>query len=76
MAGRKLLVHMLTVATLLIAKQWKLEEVKATDWIEKLRTVALMSKLSARTRYRAGNQTALEEFRTHWHRFVTSKYNI
>lgn len=39
-AGKELLAHMLTVASLLIAKQWK-SEVKITDLIEKLRIIRL-----------------------------------
>lgn len=51
--GKELLAHILTAATLLIAKWWKLkEEVSVWEWIMKIRYMCLINKLTAIIRNR------------------------
>lgn len=58
-----LLATMLTAASLLIAKCWKLQEVPhLQEWTAKIKNIWLLSKLSAMCKYRAGDQSALRKF--------------
>lgn len=71
-----LLAHMLTAATLLIAKPWKSEkELQLMDWIEKIRYMCLVNKLTAIIIYRTGNATALRDFKVEWKCFTKSRFS-
>lgn len=73
---KELLTHMLTAATLLIVKYWKSdEEVTDREWIEKVKYMCLVNKLTAIIRYRAGKVNVLKAFETEWKYFVESRYN-
>lgn len=52
---KEILAHMLTAATLLTAKHWKSEEVTIREWIEKVKDMCLVNKLTAIIKYRTGN---------------------
>lgn len=64
---RERLAHMLTAASLLIAKHCKSEEeVTLRDWIKKVTYMCLISKIIAIIRYRLGKYNTLREFKVKW----------
>lgn len=65
-----LLANLLTTASLLIAKGWKLEDPPTlVEWIVKVRLMCLVSKLSALCRYRVGAEQFMVKFSCHWGTF-------
>lgn len=55
--------HLLTSATLLIAKRWDMTDVSAIkEWFSKIRYMCLLNKLSAMCTYGVGNVNVLKVF--------------
>lgn len=70
------LAHMLTAATLMVGKHWKLEkDVSIKERVEKIRYVCLINKLTAIMRYRPGNSNALTTYCSEWSCFFKPRYN-
>lgn len=64
---RILLANLLTAASLLIAKIWKLGTVPSLeDWITKITYMCPMSKLSSLAKYREGAGQVLAEYNHCW----------
>lgn len=72
---KEVLAHMLTAATLLIAKHWKSQEnVTIADWVAKLKYICLINKLTATIKYRMGKTNALQTLK--WSGVVLLDPNI
>lgn len=67
---------MLTAASLLIAVNGKSEEeLLLRDWDSKVRYMCLISQLTAISRYRAAEKSAITDFNSHWECFANSKHS-
>lgn len=70
-----LLANLLSAASLVIARGWKLQEAPVIeDWVSKFQETWLLSKLSAMCKYRAEDAGALKKFHSQWTALTDSGY--
>lgn len=64
-----------TEVSMLIAKAWKLKDTPTLDaWIDKMRSMCLMSKLITLCKYRAVDEWSVNRFMCQWAPFINSQF--